>query len=174
MRAPSREREREREQAITAARERHPDAREITASYYDRDLNVVVWLPNERVALHYGWDGPNLESEAEAQRVRREYRRNDEMARTATKSRSTKGKPKGSPKPAAKKGRSGLEAAKVVLAEADGPMKAGEIADKVISRKLAPSLKGATPKATIAAQIYTAAKRGNGIRKTDEGFVLAE
>lgn len=66
---------------------------------------------------------------------------------------------------------SGLDACLKVLAEAERPMKAGEIADAVLERGLAPGLKGKTPKATLGAQVYTAAKAGK-IRKTKAGFSI--
>lgn len=69
--------------------------------------------------------------------------------------------------------RSSIEAAVYVLERADGPMSAGAIADEVLRRRLCRSLKGETPKATITAQIYLAAKKPDGpVIKTDEGFVL--
>ena len=70
------------------------------------------------------------------------------------------------------KPRSSREAIMLVLEEAEGPMKASEIADKILERKLAPKLAGKTPKATIAAQVYTAAKRGE-LKKTKAGFQIA-
>jgi hypothetical protein len=63
--------------------------------------------------------------------------------------------------------------AKVLKAAKGEPMKAGEIADKVVP--LVPGLKGKTPKATVAAKLYTDAKKSDGIvRKVDGGFVLRD
>jgi hypothetical protein len=68
---------------------------------------------------------------------------------------------------------SAREAAMQVVREADGPVSASAIADTVLERGLAGKLKGKTPKATIAAQVYTAAKRGE-LKKVDGGFVLPD
>lgn len=67
---------------------------------------------------------------------------------------------------------SGLDAAIQVLNEADRPMKAREVASIVVERKLAPGLKGKTPEATITAQLYSAAKKGERVRKAKEGLEL--
>lgn len=67
---------------------------------------------------------------------------------------------------------SALSAAMQVLDEADGPMKAADVATAVVERKLAPGLKGKTPEATITAQLYSAAKKGERVRKAKEGLEL--
>ena len=70
---------------------------------------------------------------------------------------------------------SSTEAMRKVLSEADGPLGASEIAKRVIEGKLAPGLKGKTPAATMAAQLYVAAKKPDGfVRKTAKGFVLRD
>lgn len=64
-----------------------------------------------------------------------------------------------------------MQAIRKVLEEATGPMKAKAIADKVIP--LVPGLGGKTPAATVAAKLYTEAKKPDPwIRKTDAGFEL--
>lgn len=58
-----------------------------------------------------------------------------------------------------------------VLGEADGPLRASEIGEKVVP--LVPGLKGKTPKATVAAKLYTEAKKPDGlVEKVEGGFVL--
>lgn len=61
-----------------------------------------------------------------------------------------------------------------VLADASEPLKASEIAKLVVP--MVPGLKGKTPAATVAAKIYTEAKKSGGfLRKAgDSGFVLSE
>lgn len=63
------------------------------------------------------------------------------------------------------------QAIRKVLEKAKEPMKAGEIADKVVP--MVPGLQGKTPKATVAAKLYTEAKKPDGfVAKVDGGFVL--
>jgi hypothetical protein len=63
------------------------------------------------------------------------------------------------------------EAIRKVLEEADGPLKAAEVAERVLP--LAPGLKGKTPKATVAAKLYTESKKADAwIGKLNGGFVL--
>jgi hypothetical protein len=50
-----------------------------------------------------------------------------------------------------------LEAALLVLAEADNPLTAQEVANRVLGRKLVSS-QGKTPDATIASQLYLAVR----------------
>lgn len=60
-----------------------------------------------------------------------------------------------------------------VLGDAQGPMKAAEIAKLVVP--MVPGLKGKTPAATVAAKVYTEAKRKGGyLKKKGDGFVLVE
>lgn len=88
--------------------------------------------------------------------------RPEEESMKPSKPRRTSAKPKG--------GLSARQAAAKVLKEAKKPMSAGEVADAVLKRKLAPGLNGKTPKATIGAQVYTAAKTGAfGIVKAGKG-----
>lgn len=66
-----------------------------------------------------------------------------------------------------------MQAVRKVLGRAKGPMTAQEIALKVVP--MVPGLKGATPAATVAAKLYTEAKKPDGVvRKVDGGFVLAD
>jgi len=67
--------------------------------------------------------------------------------------------PKKAPKPA-KEGMSGLDAAALVLREAQRPMSAKEIVAQIQERGLAPKLGGKTPHATIYAAIITEIAKG--------------
>ena len=63
------------------------------------------------------------------------------------------------------------QAIRKVLEEADQPLKAGEIGDLVVP--MVPGLKGKTPKATVAAKLYTEAKKPDAwVGKVNGGFVL--
>lgn len=65
------------------------------------------------------------------------------------------------------------QALRQVLEQADGPLKPNEIAERVVP--LAKGLKGKTPKATVAAKLYTEAKREGGfVKRVADGFVFAE
>lgn len=72
-------------------------------------------------------------------------------------------------------GGSALSAAIKVIEEAGVPMKAKDVAREVIRRKMAPTLKGKTPEATIGAQLYVAAKKPDSpIKKLKAGFVARD
>lgn len=63
------------------------------------------------------------------------------------------------------------QAIRKVLEEADGPLKAAEVAERVIP--LVPGLKGKTPAATVAAKLYTEAKKPDAwLGKVNGGFVF--
>lgn len=104
------------------------------------------------------------------------------MAATATKSKKRTPAKKASSKAPRKKatptgkatsttgGLSARDAAIEVLGKADEPMTAAEILAEIRKRKLAPGLKGKTPQATIAAQLYVSIKRREGVvRKAGRG-----
>jgi hypothetical protein len=54
-----------------------------------------------------------------------------------------------------------------VAAQADAPLTATEIVDRVLAQPV--NLKGKTPRASVQAQLYTAAKRGEMFRRTGRG-----
>lgn len=89
----------------------------------------------------------------------------DTMSTTKTKARTA------TPRKTSRKGLSALAAAEKVLADSGKPMSAGAIADAILERKLAPGLKGETPKATIASKLYVAAKAGR-LKHGKRGFTL--
>lgn len=96
---------------------------------------------------------------------------------TATKTRKTTtrktAKAKVAKTPA--KGRSTLDAAAHVLAAKGEPMHHHDIAKAILSRKLAPGLKGKTPEMTISAALTMAAKNGGRFVKTAPGtFALGD
>jgi hypothetical protein len=66
-----------------------------------------------------------------------------------------------------------MQAVRKVLGRAKKPMTAQEIATKVVP--MVPGLKGKTPHATVAAKLYTDAKKPDGIvRKVAGGFLLRD
>lgn len=64
---------------------------------------------------------------------------------------------------------SGREACIAAIAAAGKPLTANEIATAVVESGLVPTLKGATPKATLSAQITSGAKKGETFRKVGTG-----
>lgn len=60
-------------------------------------------------------------------------------------------------------------AAMEVLRGKREPMRAAEIYAEISERKLAPGLKGNTPKQTVAAQLAVAAKRGLHVERAERG-----
>lgn len=69
---------------------------------------------------------------------------------------------------ARKKKMSAVDAALDVLEQEGHPLHVGEIAERVL-KNYDTGLKGATPAATLAAQLYTLAARGEKVRKTKPG-----
>lgn len=61
------------------------------------------------------------------------------------------------------------EAARKVLAKADGPLNVKVIAEKVVATK-GVTLAGKTPEATIAAMLHVEAKKGNIFQKAGKGL----
>lgn len=66
----------------------------------------------------------------------------------------------------------GLQASIAVMQYHGKPMKASEVAQEVLDRKLAPSVTGKNPKATLGSQLHAAAKAGK-VKKTKDGFTPA-
>jgi hypothetical protein len=64
---------------------------------------------------------------------------------------------------------SGKQAAIEILREKGGPMPVKQLCEEAVKR--APGMKGKTPTATIAATIYTAAKKGKTFRMVERGVV---
>jgi hypothetical protein len=69
--------------------------------------------------------------------------------------------------------RSAMQAAIEVMQASDRPMKAAEVADVVLEKRMAPNLKGQTPKATITRAIYGAANAGKVQRLKGGKFKVA-
>jgi HB1, ASXL, restriction endonuclease HTH domain len=62
-----------------------------------------------------------------------------------------------------------------VLRAADGPLKAKEIAKRVIDSRRCPGLKGKTPEATISAMLAVGSKPGGPFTRVDKGtYALAD
>ena len=72
-------------------------------------------------------------------------------------------------KQTAAKGESAKQVAVDVLRAADGPLKAKEIAKRVIDSGRCAGLKGKTPEATISAMLAVGSKRGGPFNRVDKG-----
>ncbi len=78
-------------------------------------------------------------------------------------------------KQTAAKGVSAKQVAIDVLRAADGPLKAKEIAKRVIDSGRCAGLKGKTPEATISAMLAVGSKRDGPFKRVDKGtYTLAD
>ena len=66
---------------------------------------------------------------------------------------------------------SGREALLAVIKKHDGPMKVTDLIEAALKLKGVTGLKGATPRATLAAIVYSDAKKGKSFKKVDRGIV---
>jgi len=72
-------------------------------------------------------------------------------------------------KQTAVKGESAKQVAIDVLRAAAGPLKANEVAKRVIDSGRCAGLKGKTPEATISAMLAVGSKRGGPFKRVDKG-----
>ena len=78
-------------------------------------------------------------------------------------------------KQTAAKGESAKQVAIDVLRAADGPLKAKEVAKRVIDSGRSSGLKGKTPQATISAMLAVGSKPGGPFKRADKGtYTLAD
>jgi hypothetical protein len=78
-------------------------------------------------------------------------------------------------KQTAAKGESAKQVAIDVLRDVDGPLKAKEVAKRVIDSGRCSGLKGKTPEATISAMLAVGSKPGGAFKRVDKGtYTLAD